>query len=136
MGYLRNALLSAAVLALCLTGSSALERREFTAPIDKDGVQRVEIRGGSYYFTPDYISVKVNLPVEITLRKEGIFPHNFIIKAPEAGMDINVDLASEPRVVTFTPTKVGSYPLYCDKKFLFMESHREKGMEGTLEVRP
>lgn len=51
--------------------------------IDKDGVQRIDIRGGEY---------------------------------------------------SFTTTKPGKYPFYCDKKLLFMDSHREKGMEGILEV--
>ena len=53
MGYRRYAFLSAAILALCLTNSYGAERREFTASIDKDGVQRVEILGGSYFFTPN-----------------------------------------------------------------------------------
>jgi hypothetical protein len=29
---------------------------------------------------------------------------------------------------------VGRYPFYCDKKLFFMAGHREKGMEGVLEV--
>jgi hypothetical protein len=29
---------------------------------------------------------------------------------------------------------VGEYPFYCSKKLLFFKSHREKGMEGMLEV--
>jgi hypothetical protein len=31
-------------------------------------------------------------------------------------------------------TREGIYPFYCSRKLLFFESHREKGMEGTLEV--
>jgi plastocyanin len=44
------------------------------------------------------------------------------------------DLAAEPKAVTFTPTAVGKYPFYCRNKLLFFKSHREKGMEGVLEV--
>jgi hypothetical protein len=29
----------------------------------------------------------------------------------------------------------GIYLFYCDKKLLFLPSHREKGMEGRLEGR-
>ena len=35
-----------------------------------------------------------------------------------------------------TATKVGKYPFYCGKKLPFMAGHREKGMEGILEVVP
>jgi len=61
-------------------------------------------------------------------------PHNFVLKAPEAGMDVTADLGKEPQTIRFTPTKVGEYPFYCDKKLLFFESHREKGMKGILKV--
>ncbi|MDD2309573.1 MAG: cupredoxin domain-containing protein [Desulfuromonadaceae bacterium] len=111
------------------------EEKIITAVIDSDGVQRVEIVGGSYFFKPDRIIVKVNVPVELKLRKEsGIVPHNFVIKAPEAGIDLDLPLGTEPKVVTFIPTKTGIYQFYCSKKLLFFESHREKGMKGMLEV--
>ncbi len=111
------------------------EEKIYRAVIDKDGVQRVDIVGGSYFFTPNHIFVKVNVPVELKVRKgPGIVPHNFVIKAPDAGMDIDESLGTEPKTIRFTPTKTGKYPFYCSKKLLFFESHREKGMEGTLEV--
>jgi hypothetical protein len=123
-------------LGLLLTAGRAAERQEFIAPVDKDGVQRIEIVGGSYFFKPNYIILKVNIPVELKLSKEsGMTPHNIILNAPEAGIDIKVDLSTEPQIVKFTPTKTGKFPIYCDKKLLFFESHREKGMEGTIEVR-
>jgi plastocyanin domain-containing protein len=124
------------ILVILTIPALAAEKKEFVATMDPDGIQHVEITGGSYFFDPNYIVVKVNAPVELTLRKEsGITPHDFVLKAPGAGMDIRVDLKTEPTVVRFTPTKVGKYPFYCDKKLLFFESHREKGMEGVLEVR-
>ncbi len=111
------------------------EEKVFKAVIDKDGVQRVDIVGGSYFFTPNHVIVKVNVPVELKIRKEsGIVPHNFVIKAPDAGIDIDESLSSDPKIIKFTPTRTGKYPFYCSKKLLFFESHREKGMEGTLEV--
>lgn len=113
------------------------EESVFRATIDKDGVQRVEIVGGSYFFRPDHVFVKVNTPVELTLRKEsGIVPHNIILKSPEAGIDFTLSLSEEPQTVRFTPTKTGSYPFYCDKKLIFFPSHRKEGMEGVLEVVP
>ncbi|WP_298439025.1 quinol oxidase [Geobacter sp.] len=108
---------------------------EYRATVDADGVQRVEIVGGDYFFRPNLIIVRVNVPVELKVRKETVLvPHDLIVKAPEAGMDFKVALEREPTVVRFTPTRVGRYPMYCDKKLLFFASHREKGMEGTIEV--
>ena len=105
------------------------------APIGNDGVQRVAIVGGSYFFTPNHIIVKVNMPVELTVRKEsGMVPHNIVMKVPEAGIDFEVAMSAEPKTIRFTPKKAGVYPFYCSKKLLMFESHREKGMEGTLEV--
>jgi plastocyanin domain-containing protein len=57
-----------------------------------------------------------------------------VIKAPEAGIDISESLSTEPKIIRFTPIKTGKYVFYCAKKFLFFKSHRDKGMEGVLEV--
>jgi plastocyanin domain-containing protein len=121
-----------------LTGSAnaAAEKKEFIAKIDPDGVQRVEVLAGSYFFDPNFIVVKVNVPVEMKITLEsGIIPHDMVLKAPEAGMDLKLDLSSTPQVTRFTPTKTGEFTFYCTKKLLFFESHRDKGMVGTLEVR-
>jgi len=127
-----------AILILSLffsVGVAEAQKKQFVATVDKDGVQRIEVLAGEYFFDPNYIIVKVNVPVEIEIKKEPtIIPHAFVIKAPDAGMDIHESLSSEPKIIKFTPTKTGKYPFYCDKKFLFFESHREKGMEGTIEV--
>lgn len=107
----------------------------FIAQPDANGVQRVEISGGSYYFKPDHIVVKAGLPVEVLLKNESaIVPHSFVLKAPEAGIDIDEDLTRSAKIIRFTPTKPGQYKFYCDHKLVFSKSHREKGMEGTLEV--
>ena len=108
----------------------------FKAIVDKDGVQRVDILGGGYFFTPNRIIVKVNVPVELKVRKEsGVVPHNIVIKEPEAGINVDESLDTDPKIIKFTPTKTGTYPFYCSKKkFFFFTSHREEGMEGVLEV--
>jgi plastocyanin domain-containing protein len=107
----------------------------FKAVIAKDGVQHIDILGGSYFFDPNHIIVKVNVPVELKVRKEpGITPHDIVMKSPEAGMDFKESMDAEPKTIRFTPTKVGIYPFYCDKKLLFFESHKKKGMEGVVEV--
>lgn len=107
----------------------------YRAEIDSDGVQRVEITGGSYYYEPETIIVKVGVTVELTYRKTpGITPHNLVIQAPEAGIAINEDMSVSPKTVTFTPSGAGKFAIYCNKRFLFFKNHREKGMEAVLVV--
>ena len=111
------------------------EKKVFKAAIDKDGIQRAEVTGGEYFFEPYHIIVKINVPVELTVRKKpGIVPHDIIVNAPEAGINFKEDLSKESKVIKFTPKKTGKYPIYCSKKLLFFKSHRERGMEGMIEV--
>lgn len=111
------------------------QKKIHRASVDADGIQRVEIVAGSYFFDPDHIVVKVNVPLELRIRREaGMVPHNFLLKEPDAGFDVNESLSTEGKVIRITPNKTGNYPFYCDKKLLFFESHRKKGMEGVIEV--
>ena len=64
-----------------------------------------------------------------------LLPHNLIIRAPETGVDIAVDVsAGKTASVSFTPTQSGSYEIFCSKEPPFGKSHKEKGMHGVLEV--
>lgn len=122
------------LLAFIAWGDEQKEKR-IVAETGADGVQRVEVTAGSYYFDPNVIVVKVNVPVEMKIKKEaGVTPHNIVIKAPEAGIDIEESLGSEPKTIKFTPTKTGRYPFECTKRFLFFKSHKDRGMHGMLEV--
>jgi plastocyanin domain-containing protein len=105
------------------------------AAVDADGVQRVEVLGGEYFFDPNYIVVKVNKPVELKVKKTGGYtPHNIVVQAPEAGINFSESMGKEPKVIKFTPTAVGKYPMYCSKKLPFVKSHRDRGMDGFIEV--
>jgi plastocyanin len=109
----------------------------FVATVGSDGMQHVEIIGGEYYFDPNYIVVKVNKPVELKVKKKaGYVPHNIAVKAPEAGIDFKADLGKEGQSITFTPTKVGKYEMICDKRLLWFKSHKDRGMDGFIEVVP
>lgn len=115
--------------------SSTNQEKRVVASAGEDGVQRVEVIGGEYYFEPNYIVVQVNKPVELSIRKPGWFiPHNIIVKAPEAGIDFDVAMGNEFKPIRFTPTRTGKYVMYCDKSFLWFETHQHKGMEGIIEV--
>jgi plastocyanin domain-containing protein len=137
MRLLKMAGIGVAVLVLCSSCTlPAVQKKEFKAKVGADGIQRVEIVGGSYFFNPNHIIVKVNAPVELEFRKEaGIIPHNVALRAPAAGIDFALELTEKPQTVRFTPTRTGTYTFACEKKLLFLESHKEKGMAGTLEVR-
>ncbi len=135
--HLNYLLVIVGLFSLCLTGSANAQKKVFHATTSTDGVQRIHILAGDYFYDPDHINVKANVPVEITIKKDSrIAPHNITIEAPEAGIEVSESLRTKPKVLRFTPTKPGKYAFYCTKKLLFFKSHREKGMEGLLEVRP
>jgi plastocyanin len=116
---------------------SAAETKGTVATLDADGVQRIRIVGGEYFFKPARVIVRANRPVEFLVSKEaGKLPHNLVIEAPAAGVRVKEDLSTEAKKISFTPTAPGTYPFYCGKKLLFFASHRERGMEGALEVVP
>lgn len=120
---------------LLVTGLCAEENRHVAEVIA--GVQQVEIVGSEYSFDPNVIIVKLNIPVELRARKEGGFvPHDLVVSAPEAGMDFSLDLKSDWQVVTFTPTRVGTYQMECQKRLLWFKSHKDRGMKGVIEVVP
>ncbi|MDD5657014.1 MAG: quinol oxidase [Elusimicrobia bacterium] len=127
---------SALTLALGLAGLAfAQSLPTATAVLGSDGIQRVEVVGGSYFFRPDHVVAKVNVPLELSLRKDSsLVPHDFILKDPEGRVVVSVSLSKEPRTARFTPTRPGKYEFYCGKKLPFLKSHRDKGMRGVLEV--
>lgn len=100
----------------------------------QDGVQRATVALHSFYFEPNRVVVRVGVPVELTLQSKAVVvPHNFTLRAPEAGIDVDQDVGAifgTRRVVRFTPTRAGEYPFLCGKG-----SHMAKGMTGVLEVR-
>ena len=100
--------------------------------------QKFILHLSDYRFHPDAIEVVAARPVELTLiNDDRITPHNFTLKAPDAGLDLSADIpAGKTATLRFTPRIAGSYVFYCNKTLLFMKSHRARGMEGKLTVRP
>lgn len=141
----RSAVVLAGLLAVLLFASvpsgsaadSSAPSPPVVVPVDRDGVQRVTIVVDSYSYTPSHLQVDVGKPVELILNSVTIItPHNFVLKDPTAGLMIEEDVPSRKgTIVRFTPTQRGLFPFYCDKKLLFFKSHRDKGMEGLLDVR-
>lgn len=124
------------MMLFAVTAFSA-EEPAIVAETGPDGVQRAEVTAGSYFFRPGHIIVRAGTPVELAIRSEStVAPHNFVMRSPEAGMDLSEPLSNDViRIIRFTPLLPGKYEFYCDKKLLFFKSHRERGMEGIIEVR-
>jgi plastocyanin domain-containing protein len=128
----------AVALGLVLLGAAAFGQEAapagVRAVVGPDGVQRVEVTAGSYYFDPNVIVFKVNVPAEIVIHKVGGTPHKIRMRSPEAGMRFSVCLHKKPRTIKFTPTKVGTYQFWCPMHFPFTKSHRAHGMRGRIVV--
>lgn len=101
-----------------------------------DGVQRATIVMTSYSYTPDHLVLHVGSPVELILENESLLvPHNFVLKDADADLHLEVDVARGGRaVLRFTPTRSGTGTFYCDKQLLFFKSHRQRGMEGRIDI--
>ena len=106
-------------------------------PVSADGVQRATVTLDSYSYTPNHLIVEAGKPVELTLTSvTTIIPHNYIIKDPAGNLSVEQDVsAGKTVIITFTPAQPGTFPIYCDKRLWPLPSHRDKGMEGKLEVR-
>jgi hypothetical protein len=80
------------VFALVILAIAPALAQEPVKP-DADGVQRIRLVAGSYFFKPNHIVVKVNVPVELTASREsGITPHDLVIRADDAGLAVKEDL--------------------------------------------
>jgi heme/copper-type cytochrome/quinol oxidase subunit 2 len=105
----------------------------FVVPVSSDGIQRATVTLDSYSYTPNHLIVEAGKPVELTLVSvTTIVPHNFIIKEVLVEHDVR---AGKTAVVKFTPAQTGIFAIYCDKRLWPLPSHRDKGMEGKLEVK-
>jgi heme/copper-type cytochrome/quinol oxidase subunit 2 len=136
--------ISAIVWLFISIGMTIVDAAEFSQPgipvvisVAADGTQRATVTLDSYSYTPNHLIVEAGKPVELTLTSvTTIIPHNFIIKDQSGSLSVEQDVSAGKTVtVTFTPTQPGTFPIYCDKRLWPLPSHRDKGMEGTLEVR-
>jgi len=137
-------LLPAVLAGLVLTAPMPIRADEappvatpVTVEVGADGVQRATIILDSYSYAPNHLIVQSGKPVELTLTSvTTIVPHNFILKDPVTGVNVEKDVsAGKTEKVAFTPAQPGTVVFYCDRRLWPMPSHREKGMEGRLEVR-
>lgn len=128
--------LALALPDVCVSESAA-SAPPFAVPVAADGIQRATVILDSYSYQPSHLIVEAAKPVELTLKSvTTITPHNFIIKDLAPGLSIEQDVGAGKTVtVKFTPTQPGIFSIYCDKRLWPLPSHRDKGMEGKLEVK-
>ena len=129
--------LSLAMAAVVFAAEPTSMGPPFTGPTDSDGVQRTTVILDSYSYQPGHLIVEKGKPVELTLKSvTTLIPHNFIIKDPAGSLSVEQDVsAGKTALLKFTPMQAGTFPIYCDKRLWPLPSHRDKGMEGKLEVR-
>ncbi len=91
-------------------------------------VKEITIQATEYSFFPNSISVKAGDKVQITFKNMGAMPHNLTIE----GLNLTTKTigGGQSDTLEFVPDKPGSYTFYCS-----VGSHRDLGMEGTLEVK-
>ena len=105
---------------------------------DESDIRVIEVALGGYRFMPQEIQLMADQPAILRLvNTDTVTPHNFSMKTSVGAQDIDVDvLGGESVDVQLAALPAGRYTFYCGKKLLFMKSHREKGMEGSLIVSP
>ncbi len=91
-----------------------------------ENIKTIEIEGGSFYFKPDKITVKVGDRIKILLKSvdkiHNLYIDEFNVKSSDAK-------SGEATTVEFTAGEKGSYEFYCA-----IGQHRAMGMKGTLIV--
>jgi len=119
------------------TAETLIPSPPIMVPTSPDGVQRATVILDSYSYSPNHLVVERGKAVELTLTSvTTITPHNFIIKDSAGGLSIEYDVGAGKSVLArFIPTEPGRFPFFCDKRLWPMPSHRDKGMEGVLEVK-
>lgn len=131
LGMIGRVLAVAALLQLSMAHAQEIPTAASTGA---DGVQRVTIVGGSYFFHPERITARANQPLEITLSIEsGVIPHRFVLDGPDGKHMADVPLGTNAQVIHLT-LKTGNYIFYCPNRLLWFKSHRERGMAGVLQV--
>lgn len=88
----------------------------------------VEIVGNEYSFTPSSMSVQAGDDVSITFKNAGASTHALFIDGYNIGT--SGVAPGKSATLSFTADKTGTFNFYCT-----IDSHRELGMQGTLEVK-
>ena len=86
-------------------------------------VQEISMTTGSFFFSPNVITLTKGRPVKITIQSSG--RHTFTID----DLAVNQSLPDGTSVVQFTPNQAGVFIYYCA-----IPGHRQAGQWGTVTV--
>lgn len=93
---------------------------------EMEGVEVVEVQGGSFYFEPNEIEVEKGDTVKLTFKAmDGM--HDFVVD--ELAVKTPVIKSGETYEVEFVASQEGEFEFYCS-----VGEHRAKGMVGKLIV--
>jgi len=97
------------------TGAAMGKTKEFT------------VSGNEFAFSPATLTVAKGDTVKVTFTNNGTYPHNFTIK--EFNVVGKTVAPGQSDTVTFIANQTGVFQYYCS-----VDSHKDKGMVGTLTV--
>ncbi|HUZ00832.1 MAG TPA: cupredoxin domain-containing protein [Thermomicrobiaceae bacterium] len=120
------ALLAVAVLGGCSRSGATPIPTESTGPV----VTPITVVMTEMLFTPSAFTVPVGSKVVVTLKNQGVVPHDFTIDNVGGQQVQQVVPAGQTTTVTFlAPTQPGQLTFYCSQP-----GHRQAGMQGTITV--
>lgn len=99
---------------------------EVNTDVQNDGVRRVIVKGGSFYFEPSLIEVEVGETLEIVFENDGGV-HDLVI--PSLDIGTSIINTGESESFTYTFDEAGSFDFECS-----VGSHAANGMVGKIIV--
>jgi heme/copper-type cytochrome/quinol oxidase subunit 2 len=89
-------------------------------------VMVIDLEAGSFYYTPNTITVKKGTPVKIVMTSVDMM-HDFVID--ELDVKLPIVQSGNTGEIEFIPETVGEFEYYCS-----VGEHRANGQVGTLIV--
>lgn len=141
-----TALLGVGLVVLALTGGcTEKDGSGDSTTTSSSGVQQRIVALSELKFEPATLTVRAGQPVRLAVKNTGTAEHDLVIaELPATGVKnaasahgtsmqpgmIMADTKPKGQAeIAFTPTKMGSYEIYCS-----YPGHKEAGMKGTLMV--
>ena len=119
-------LLVMVILSACQK-STAPSTNAGTAPNNAGTPTAIKIDMNEYNYSPKEIKVKSGAKIHFVLTNSGKVPHD--INNDALNLDKDVDPGKTEEYDWTAPTKLGTYPIICDKP-----GHKEAGMTMNLIV--
>ena len=126
MGLIVALLLTAALVAAC-GGGGDNDAQPQSSTSSNGEVQRIEVSGTDFAFTPQDVVVQRGTPVEIVFTNDGRVAHDWAVDQFNAKSPVIAPGRST--TISFTPTQAGEFKIVCKEP-----GHEAAGMVGTLIV--